>query len=93
MRTLWVEDAWRQRFYTQGDRKLISQKYIVIHCSFPVVKTVLKYYLANQNLDVVSRKLLLEIISERNDRNQIIDLFPPEKKEKMLSKLILLGRI
>ena len=57
-----------------------------------VVKIVFRSYLEKESLDVVSRRLLLEILSDRNDYLQIVDLFPPEKKEKIISKLLVLPR-
>ena len=60
--------------------------------SLAVVKIVLRSYLEKESLDVVSRRLLLEILSDRNDYLQIVDLFPPEKKEKIISKLLVLPR-
>ena len=57
-----------------------------------MVKIVFRSYLEREPLDVVSRRLLLEILSDRSDYLQILDLFPPEKKEKIISKLLVLPR-
>ena len=57
-----------------------------------MVETVFKSYLEREALDAVSRKLLLEILSDRADATQILQLFPPEKKEKLIDKLMILPR-
>ena len=60
--------------------------------SLAVVKRVFTSYLEKETLDIVSRRLLLEILTDRNDYQQILDLFPPEKKEKIISRLLVLPR-
>ena len=95
VKTWWVEDVWRQQYYTAGTGgrggTRIYNKRELLH-SLAVVKIVLRSYLEKESLDVVSRRLLLEILSDRNDYLQIVDLFPPEKKEKIISKLLVLPR-
>ena len=66
--------------------------YIKLFPSLAVVKIVFRSYLEKESLDVVSRRLLLEILTDRSDYLQILDLFPPEKKEKIISKLLVLPR-
>ena len=91
MRTSWVEDVWRQQSCTPGIGG-VTRIYNKRFSSLDVVKIVFRSYLEKESLDVVSRRLLLEILTDRNDYLQILDLFPPEKKEKIISKILILPR-
>ena len=91
MRTSWGEDAWRQPSYTPGAAG-VMRIYNKLFPSLAVVKIVFRSYLEKESLDVVSRRLLLEILTDRSDYMQIIDLLPPEKKEKIISKMLILPR-